>query len=202
MASFAPTFFSMGYVGPGRVQNIRYDYFVLAVFLCAGWLVGWLVCRAERAGVLPARMARHHVGFGELSPDFTGAAAYRLRRGSGAGIVSRRAVAVYLGCCLLVLVAAVGALAIDERHRDDLVSLSAASSLASGEAQEYDEQVRARLARLETSEDADVFVAYYTVGPKVLFMGDVRDNMDNYINFRLAQWYGKDSVIGYHSTLD
>ena len=30
-----------------------------------------------------------------------------------------------------------------------------------------------------------------------VFMGDIRDNMDNYINFRLAQWYGRDSVIGY-----
>lgn len=201
MASFTPTFFSMGYVGPGRVQNIRYDYFVLAVFLCAGWLVGWLVRRAERAGVLPARAARRHPGLGEVSSAPVGVPAHRLQRERDARVVYRRAVAVYLGCCLIVLVAAVGALAIDERHRDDLVSLSAASSLATGEAQEYDEQVRARLAQLETSEDADVYVAYYTVGPKVLFMGDVHDNMDNYINFRLAQWYGKDSVIGYHSTL-
>lgn len=201
MTSFTPTFFSMGYVGPGRVQNIRYDYFVLAVFLCAGWLVGWLVRRAERAGVLPACAARRHPGLGEVSSAPVGVPAHRLQRERDARAVYRRAVAVYLGCCLFVLVAAVGALAIDERHRDDLVSLSAASSLATGEAQEYDEQVRARLAQLETSEDADVYVAYYTVGPKVLFMGDVHDNMDNYINFRLAQWYGKDSVIGYHSTL-
>lgn len=201
MASFTPTFFSMGYVGPGRVQNIRYDYFVLAVFLCVGWLVGWVVRRAERAGALPACAARRHPGLGEVSSAPVGVPAHRLQRERDARVVYRRAVAVYLGCCLIVLVAAVGALAIDERHRDDLVSLSAASSLVSGEAQEYDEQVRARLAQLETSGDADVYVAYYTVGPKVLFMGDVHDNMDNYINFRLAQWYGKDSVIGYHSTL-
>jgi hypothetical protein len=31
-------------------------------------------------------------------------------------------------------------------------------------------------------------------------MGDVRDNMDNYINYRLCQWYGKTSIIGYHGT--
>ena len=201
MSSFTPTFFSMGYVGPGRVQNIRYDYFVLAVFLCVGWLVGWLVRRAERVGVLPACAARRHPGLGEVSLAPVGVPAHRLQRERDTGIAYRRAAAVYLGCGLLVLVAAVGALAIDERHRDDLVSLSAASSLVSGEAQEYDEQVRARLAQLETSEEADAYVAYYTVGPKVLFMGDVHDNMDNYINFRLAQWYGKDSVIGYHSTL-
>ena len=118
----------MGTVGPGRVQNIRYDLFVVLAFLCIG---------------------------------------------------------------------SVGALAIDERHRDDLVSISAASSLISGEAQEYDDQVWARITTLTESPSADIQVPFYTVGPKVLFMGDIRDNMDNYINFRLAQWYGRDSVIGY-----
>ena len=33
-------------------------------------------------------------------------------------------------------------------------------------------------------------------------MGDIKDNMDTYINFRLAQWYGKDSIIGYDSVID
>lgn len=98
---------------------------------------------------------------------------------------------------LAVLALTVGALAIDERHRDDLVSISAASSLISGEAQEYDDQVWARITTLTESPSADIQVPFYTVGPKVLFMGDIRDNMDNYINFRLAQWYGRDSVIGY-----
>ena len=81
------------------------------------------------------------------------------------------------------------------------MSISAASSLISGEAREYDEQVRARLAYLEGSEESSVDVAYYTAAPKVLFMGDIRDNMDNYINYRLAQWYGKESIIGYHAVL-
>jgi hypothetical protein len=31
-------------------------------------------------------------------------------------------------------------------------------------------------------------------------MGDIRDNMDNYINYRLAQWYRKDSIIGVHGS--
>ena len=42
---------------------------------------------------------------------------------------------------------------------------------------------------------------YYTVGPKVLFMGDIYDNMDNYMNYRLAQWFGKKSILAYHSQL-
>lgn len=181
MASFAPTFFSMGTVGPGRVQNIRYDFFVAAVLLCAGWLTGWVVRRLERREACRAQ------------DGATAAAARPFPR--------RRALAAYLGCCMLVLAMTVASLAVDGRRRDDLVSISAASSLISGEAREYDEQVRARLAYLEGSEESSVDVAYYTAAPKVLFMGDIRDNMDNYINYRLAQWYGKESIIGYHAVL-
>ncbi len=180
MASFAPTFFSMGTVGPGRVQNIRYDFFVAAVLLCAGWLTGWVVRRLERR---EARRAGDGAPAGDARP------------------FPRRALAAYLCCCMLVVAMTVASLAVDGRHRDDLVSLSAASSLISGEAREYDEQVRARLAYLEGSAESSVDVAYYTAAPKVLFMGDIRDNMDNYINYRLAQWYGKESIIGYHAVL-
>ena len=40
---------------------------------------------------------------------------------------------------------------------------------------------------------------YYTNVPHVLLMGDIRDNMDNYINYRLCQWYGKESIVGYRA---
>lgn len=171
MASFAPTFYSMGTVGPGRVQNIRYDLFVLLVYLCVGWTCGWVVRKVERR--VPREAWQH----------------------------ARRAVPAYACLCMAVLVVVVASLAVDERHRDDLTSISAAASIISGDAQEYDEQVWERIALLEDSDDASVEVPFYTVGPKVLFMGDIQDNMDNYINFRLAQWYGKESVIGYHSVL-
>lgn len=169
MASFAPTFYSMGTVGPGRVQNIRYDLFVVLAFLCIGWFCGWCVRRLERSGRTAAVPWKR---LGRVWPAYT-------------------------ALMFAVLAPMVGALAIDERHRDDLVSISAASSLISGEAQEYDDQVWARITTLTESPSADIQVPFYTVGPKVLFMGDIRDNMDNYINFRLAQWYGRDSVIGY-----
>ena len=102
---------------------------------------------------------------------------------------------------LVVLAFGVGALALDERHADDLVAVSAARSLASGEAAAYDAQIRDRIALIEESDAAEVEVPFITTAPKVLFMGDIRDNMANYINFRLAQWYGKDSIIGYHAAL-
>lgn len=184
-ASFTPTFFSMGTVGPGRVQNIRYDLFVTLVVICATWVGGWWVRRREAAAAPPgARMAPGAVS----SPDVSHACVP----------APRCALTVAL---LVVLAFGVGALALDERHADDLVAVSAARSLASGEAAAYDAQIRDRIALIEESDAAEVEVPFITTAPKVLFMGDIRDNMANYINFRLAQWYGKDSIIGYHASL-
>lgn len=103
--------------------------------------------------------------------------------------------------CLLLIVGSVGALALDSRHADDLTSVSAARSLLSGEAVAYDREVWERYAIIESSDSDEVDVPYYTVGPKVLFMGDIYDNMDNYMNYRLAQWFGKKSILAYHSQL-
>lgn len=178
MASFTPTFFSMGNVGPGRVQNIRYDLFVLLAFLCVGWFVGWYVRRVEAGGCL--------------------------RRASGVMAACRlapRATAALYATLAGVLALSFVALSVDERYVDDLTSISAATSLATGVAQEYDQQVWERIDLIESTSQPVVEVPFYTVGPKVLFMGDIRDNMDNYINYRLAQWYGKDSIVGYHSQL-
>ena len=184
-ASFTPTFFSMGTVGPGRVQNIRYDLFVTLVVICATWVGGWWVRRREAAAAPPGA---HTAPAAAPSSDVSHACAPAPR-------------CALTGALLIVLAFGVGALALDERHADDLVAVSAARSLASGEAAAYDAQIRDRIALIEESDAAEVEVPFITTAPKVLFMGDIRDNMANYINFRLAQWYGKDSIIGYHAAL-
>ena len=187
-ASFTPTFYSMGYVGPGRVQNIRYDLFVILVLVCATWLAGWWIHRREQGA-----------GAGEAS-DGTGAAPTESPVPAAATpaplTYGRFAVVV-----LAVLALSVTALALDEHHADDLVSLSAARSLVTGEAVEYDAQIRERIERIEESSDAEVEVPFITTAPKVLFMGDIRDNMDTYINYRFAQWWSKDAITGYHASL-
>lgn len=187
-ASFTPTFYSMGYVGPGRVQNIRYDLFVILVLVCATWFAGWWVRRRGQAA-----------GAGEVSdgaqaapvdfPASTAATPAPLTYGRFAAVV------------FAVLALSITALALDERHVDDLVSLSAARSLVTGEAVDYDTQIRERIERIEESPDAEVEVPFITTAPKVLFMGDIRDNMDTYINYRFAQWWSKDAITGYHASL-
>lgn len=187
-ASFTPTFYSMGYVGPGRVQNIRYDLFVILVLVCATWLAGWWVRRRERAAeAKEAPDSAEAVPADSLAPS--AATPVPLSYGRLAAVA------------LAVLALSVTALALDERHVDDLVSLSAARSFVTGEAVEYDAQIRERIERIEESPDAEVEVPFITTAPKVLFMGDIRDNMDTYINYRFAQWWSKDAITGYHASL-
>ena len=167
--SFTPTFWAEGSVGPGRVQNARFDLFVILVVLNVFWWCGSIA--AARA---------------------------RQAKPWHAGVPGTRAAAAGGALALLVGVCIVGSMAADADLGERLSSVSAARSLASGQAQAYHEQVLRRLDTIEHSSDDSLTVPFYTDVPHVLLMGDIRDNMDNYINYRLAQWYGKTSIVGAH----
>ena len=53
--SFTPTFWAQGSVGPGRVQNCRFDLFVVLVVVDVFWVCGWLAARRRAAGMGAAR---------------------------------------------------------------------------------------------------------------------------------------------------
>ena len=173
VSSYTPTLWSMGTEGPGRVENARMELLVVLVALLVFWLVGRLQRLAsDRTSEVP---------------------------------LARDARLVRVSCAVLVVACLAGtglalAASRSKAEANKVMPVSAAFSLADGSAVEYDAQVRRRLDYLATSPEPEVEVAFYTAGPKVLFMGDVRDNMDNYINYRLAQWFHKDSIIGVYGT--
>ena len=173
VSSYTPTLWSMGNEGPGRVENVRMELLVVLVALLVFWLVGLVVRGFERTDVSTR---------GPLVPVLSP----WLRGGACACML--------LACLLGAGLASYAAQS--KAQADKVMPVSAAFSLKDGSAIEYDAQVHRRLDFLSTTPELDVEVAFYTAGPKVLFMGDVRDNMDNYINYRLAQWYHKDSIIG------
>ena len=169
--SFTPTFWAQGSVGPGRVQNCRFDLFVVLLVVDVFWVCGWFAARRRAAGMGAAR--------GE--------------------VVSARDVAWAMALGVVVLGCVVGSMAADKDLGEELSSVSAARSLVSGQAAAYDEQVRDRLDYIASTDEQSLRVPYYTDVPHVLLMGDIRDNMDNYINYRLCQWYGKESIVGYRA---
>ena len=153
------------------MQNCRFDLFVLLLLVNVFWFCGWVAARRRAAGMGTLR----------------------------AEVLSARNVAWATGVVALVAVCVVGSMAADDDLGEKLSSVSAARSLASGQAAAYDAQVWDRLTTIEGSSESSLKVPFYTNVPHVLLMGDIRDNMDNYINYRLCQWYGKDSIIGYHA---
>ena len=169
--SFTPTFWAQGSVGPGRVQNCRFDLFVVLVVVDVFWVCGWLAARRRAAGMGASRTP----------------------------VVSMESLVWAMALAVVVIGCVVGSMAADKDLGEELSSVSAARSLASGQAAAYDEQVWERLDYIESSDEDSLRVPYYTDVPHVLLMGDIRDNMDNYINYRLCQWYGKQSIVGYHA---
>lgn len=215
--SFTPTFYSMGTVGPGRVQDVRLELYVVLLVLDVVYWAGWAAwkVRARRERDVPtsavAAQARPASGLLSSSPEAVAPAAGD--EGPAAGrcqgpaaeppatsrspLLGARTVSAICGMLLLVFALTYGSIASDTKTGEDLTSVSATRSLVSGQAADYDQQVRDRLQTIESSTESTLQVPFYTNAPKVLFMGDIRDNMSNYINYRLCQWYGKTSIIGY-----
>ena len=180
-SSFTPTLFSMGEEGPGRVQNARFELLVVLLALNVVWWCCWAADRRRgracpQGPVVPA---------GGAGPRARPASAERAAAAFSASCVAVLA----LACCLTLA-------APDEAPGEELSAVSAARSLASGEAAAYDEQAWERIETIEGALTSYVEVPYYHDVPRVLLMGDIRGDMDNYINYRLAQWYRKSAIVG------
>jgi hypothetical protein len=214
--SFTPTFYSMGTVGPGRVQNVRLELYVVLLVLNIAYWAGWAAWRARvgrepRTEPTPAEAPASGLSFSLAvgavpeqiadeppeAPASPVAPAPASAPAEAPRLLPARTLSAVCGVLLLVFALAYGAIAFDSKLGEDLTSVSAARSLVSGQAADYDQQVRNRLQTIESSTEDTLQVPFYTNAPKVLFMGDIRDNMSNYINYRLCQWYGKTSIIGY-----
>lgn len=207
--SFTPTFWAEGDCGPGRVQNCRMFIYYMLLLVDMFWVCGWLEARrqAKRAG-----SAGMTAMFEALTPEAIAAAdTFSTARNTSSvptstrhvrPLITLRDACIWMCLAMLVMVCSMGALAANEDTVDNLTSVSATKSLITGQAAEYHEQVLNRLEAIETSSESELKVPFYHDIPHVLWMGDIRDNMDNYINYRLCQWYGKDSIIGYKGSAD
>lgn len=185
--SFTPTFWAEGDEGPGRVQDCRYEIFILLLVVNVFWIVGWILSQKQKRT--------------EPNLDTSLTASTRASFATSfSPAIAAQQVCIWFGCAVLVFSCIVGVMATDDNLGEDLSSVSAARSLISGKAAAYHEQVLERLDTIENSTEASLEVPFYHDIPHVLWMGDIRDNMSNYINYRLAQWYGKDSIIGYSAS--
>lgn len=62
-----------------------------------------------------------------------------------------------------------------------------------GEARQYDSEVDARVTILE-GDETKVYLQPYSSHPKLLFLIDIQEDPDNWINCAVAKFYKKEEV--------
>lgn len=166
-ASYAPTIWIYGTEGAYRMEDIRFFYLVLYLILLEFYLVG-------KAALVLRGTA------GEVS--------------SAGGQILSRFLAADLA---MILIFGTAYYVLPSSNWDSISSLSATMSLLKGEAQLYDEEVRAQQVILEdpSTTGEKVTVHAVTSHPRLLFAwGLEMTDSESWINQAVAAYYDKASV--------
>lgn len=79
---------------------------------------------------------------------------------------------------------------------DFYTGTSAVSELLDGSAAQYGRENEERLRILKNSEEQDTVLPRYTVQPNLLYFEDVSEDPDDWINQKMSEYYGKNSIRG------
>lgn len=79
---------------------------------------------------------------------------------------------------------------------DFYTGTSAVFELLDGSAAQYGRENEERLRILKNSEEQDTVLPRYTVQPNLLYFEDVSEDPDDWINQKMSEYYGKNSVRG------
>lgn len=169
-AMFTPTLFAVGMVGLSRVDNIIQITYYVAVLAVTVYWLGFFAHRKQK--------------------ESAGSTAEAL------GIFLERAGGRMSAVCLVLLLA-VWALTAD---KNTYTSVSAARSLAKGEAQIFYEDAMERYALYTDEELTDVVVSPYREKPYLFSFDDLSDDPGNWLNLAVARYYHKDNVRNAKST--
>ncbi len=197
-ASFAPSVYVYGDGGPMRIEDVRFFYLVTLLALLEWFLLGKL----RLCGRLPFREEQDEGGEAESGPNDCGTSeCISDACGSGAGRkekASERRRSFLSSVLVLTACFVLFCYVLPRENRERLTSLCAARSLLIGEAQQYDAEMRERLALLEDPalDGEDVTVPAFTVRPYLLFLYglELTEDPSYWINETVAEYYDKGSV--------
>lgn len=79
---------------------------------------------------------------------------------------------------------------------DFYTGTSAVSELLDGSAAQYGRENEERLRILKNPREQDAVLPRYTVQPNLLYFEDVSENPDDWINQKMSEYYGKNSIRG------
>lgn len=168
-----PALYAQGNMDAGRIQSTFWLHAVLVLLLLEWYLVGGLYRRFSKEQNASA-----------VSCPQNASAASCLRNGAG-GFVR----AILLFFIVFSLLAVKG-------NPDFYTGTSAVSELLDGSAAQYGRENEERLCILKNPREQDAVLPRYTVQPNLLYFEDVSEDPDDWINQKMSEYYGKNSIRG------
>lgn len=169
IAQFCPHAYALGTIGPMRLQNIIYFYFIFFLVFNIMYWAGWVIRKAESCSDISSlsnMFLKQKVSNGKYSLIFL----------IGMGIL------FVLSCSSL-------------RKDFPPTSLAAVYSLITGEAKQYYEETKERVILLKNPEQTEVVLEEYTRKPMILFWDDAGENPEDWRNKAMTSFYEKKSVV-------
>ena len=186
-----PALYAQGNMDAGRIQSTFWLHAVLVLLLLEWYLVGGLYRRfskqqnASAVSCLRNGTAASCLRNGSTAPCLrNGSTAPCLRNGAG-GFVR----AILLFFIVFSLLAVKG-------NPDFYTGTSAVSELLDGSAAQYGRENEERLRILKNPREQDAVLPRYTVQPNLLYFEDVSEDPDDWINQKMSEYYGKNSIRG------
>ena len=168
-----PALYAQGNMDAGRIQSTFWLHAVLVLLLLEWYLVGGLY-----------RWFSKEQNASAVSCLRNTSAASCLRNGAG-GFVR----AILLFFIVFSLLAVKG-------NPDFYTGTSAVSELLDGSAAQYGRENEERLRILKNPREQDAVLPRYTVQPNLLYFEDVSEDPDDWINQKMSEYYGKNSIRG------
>ena len=177
-----PALYAQGNMDAGRIQSTFWLHAVLVLLLLEWYLVGGLYRRFSKEQNASAVSCLQNASAASCLRNASAASC--LRNGAG-GFVR----AILLFFIVFSLLAVKG-------NPDFYTGTSAVSELLDGSAAQYGRENEERLRILKNSREQDAVLPRYTVQPNLLYFEDVSEDPDDWINQKMSEYYGKNSIRG------
>lgn len=177
-----PALYAQGNMDAGRIQSTFWLHAVLVLLLLEWYLVGGLYRRFSKEQNASAVSCLRNVSAASCLQNASAASC--LRNGAG-GFVR----AILLFFIVFSLLAVKG-------NPDFYTGTSAVSELLDGSAAQYGRENEERLRILKNPGEQDAVLPRYTVQPNLLYFEDVSEDPGDWINQKMSEYYGKNSIRG------
>lgn len=177
-----PALYAQGNMDAGRIQSTFWLHAVLVLLLLEWYLVGGLYRRFSKEQNASAAPCLQNVSAAACLQNASAASCLR----NGAGGFVRAILLFFLVFSLLAV----------KGNPDFYTGTSAVSELLDGSAAQYGRENEARLRILKNPREQDAVLPRYTVQPDLLYFEDVSEDPGDWINQKMSEYYGKNSIRG------